>query len=67
MDIDTSQHRVILQRITRKAMFQRGLFPDFSPEALLEPGRIQVQLISVNVDRGYIDFRKVGYTSHGSR
>jgi len=41
MNVDDKQHRSILQKIARKAMFQRGLLPDFSTEALLELGRIQ--------------------------
>jgi len=30
------QHRALLQRIARKAMIERGLLPDFSPQALAE-------------------------------
>jgi len=35
------QHRAILQNIARRAMMDRGLLPDFSPEALAELDRIQ--------------------------
>jgi ribonuclease R len=35
------QHRAILQRIARRAMMERGLLPDFSPEELAELDRIQ--------------------------
>lgn len=35
------QHRAILKRIARRAMIERGLLPDFSPEALNELQRIQ--------------------------
>ena len=35
------QHRVILQRIARRVMVERGLLPDFSPEVLTELGKIQ--------------------------
>ena len=35
------QHRAILQNIARGAMIDRGLFPDFSPEALAELDRIE--------------------------
>ena len=35
------QHRAILQSIARRAMLDRGLLPDFSPEALAELDRIQ--------------------------
>lgn len=34
-------HRAILQRIARQAMIDRGLLPDFSPEALAELDGIQ--------------------------
>ena len=35
------QHRTILQNIAHRAMFERGLLPDFSTAALAELGRIQ--------------------------
>jgi VacB/RNase II family 3'-5' exoribonuclease len=35
------QHRAILQSIARRAMMERGLLPDFSPEELAELDRIQ--------------------------
>ena len=35
------QHRAILQSIARRAMIERGLLPDFSPEALAELDKIQ--------------------------
>ena len=35
------QHRAILQSIAQRAMMDRGLLPDFSPEALAELDRIQ--------------------------
>jgi len=35
------RHRAILQSIARRAMIDRGLLPDFSPEALAELDRIQ--------------------------
>jgi VacB/RNase II family 3'-5' exoribonuclease len=34
------RHRAILQMIARRAMLERGLLPDFSPEALRELSRI---------------------------
>jgi VacB/RNase II family 3'-5' exoribonuclease len=37
---DTNGHRAILQRIARRAMIERGLLPDFSPEALDELARM---------------------------
>src|ERR1039458_8622149 len=41
MNVDDRQHRIILQNIARRAMFQRGLLPDFSAEAFVELGRMQ--------------------------
>jgi exoribonuclease-2 len=35
------QHRSILRSIAQRAMIDRGLLPDFSPEALAELGRFQ--------------------------
>ena len=40
MDSNAKSHRDILQRIARRAMIGRGLFPDFSREALAELDRI---------------------------
>ncbi len=37
---DTSRHRTILRRIARRAMIERGLLPDYSPEALAELNEI---------------------------
>ncbi|MGH9428710.1 MAG: ribonuclease catalytic domain-containing protein, partial [Terriglobia bacterium] len=34
------QHRSVLQRIARRAMLERGLLPDFSPQALAELDKI---------------------------
>jgi len=41
MQTDDKQHRSILQKIAHRAMFQRGLLPDFSAEALVELARMQ--------------------------
>ncbi|MFH1027041.1 MAG: ribonuclease catalytic domain-containing protein, partial [Pseudomonadota bacterium] len=38
---NNKQHRTILQSIAHRAMFERGLLPDFSTVALAELGRIQ--------------------------
>src|SRR5208283_153298 len=35
-DITGTQHRALLQKIARRAMLERGLLPDFSPQALAE-------------------------------
>ena len=40
MTNDTKRHRAILRRIARRAMTERGLLPDYSPEALAELDRI---------------------------
>lgn len=40
MDSKNKSHRAILQRIARRAMIERGLFPDFSRKALTELERI---------------------------
>jgi VacB/RNase II family 3'-5' exoribonuclease len=40
MDANTKQGRAILQRIARRAMMERGLLPDFSPQALAELDKI---------------------------
>lgn len=41
MEPNDRQHRAILQSIARRAMLERGLLPDFSPEDLAELDRIQ--------------------------
>jgi VacB/RNase II family 3'-5' exoribonuclease len=40
MGKEATQHRALLQKIARRAMIERGLLPDFAPEALVELGRI---------------------------
>jgi exoribonuclease-2 len=40
------QQRAILQNIARRAMMERGLLPDFSPEALAELDRIQAPAVA---------------------
>ena len=39
-DFDDDRHRSILKRIARRAMIERGLLPDFSPQAIAEVERI---------------------------
>jgi len=58
---DEGQHRAILQRIAHKAMFQRGLLPDFSAEALVELGKIQSPA-SIN-DKAVRDLRHLLWAS----
>jgi exoribonuclease-2 len=40
------QHRAILQGIARRAMIDRGLLPDFSPEELAELDKIQAPAVA---------------------
>ena len=35
-DVDFAEHRLVLHRIARRSMVERGLFPDFSRQALAE-------------------------------
>ena len=48
MNSNNPHHQAILQNIARQAMLERGLLPDFSPEALAELDRLQVPAISDN-------------------
>jgi ribonuclease R len=41
MNAHDQQHRAILERIAHRAMLERGLLPDFSPEALAELATIR--------------------------
>ena len=41
MHTDNQQHRALLENIAHRAMFERGLLPDFSAAALTELDRIQ--------------------------
>lgn len=41
MNINDRHHRAILENIAHRAMIERGLLPDFSPEALAELDRLQ--------------------------
>ena len=40
MDLNAKNHRAVLERIARRAMIARGLFPDFSREAVAELDKI---------------------------
>jgi hypothetical protein len=42
MDTNARRHRAILQRIARRAMIERRLLPDSSPQALAELDKIDV-------------------------
>ena len=41
MSTKDRQHRAILEGIAERAMLERGLLPDFSPEALTELSSLQ--------------------------
>src|SRR5512143_586216 len=40
-DTNDRQHRFLLRKIARRVMLERGLVPDFSPQALAELDKIQ--------------------------
>ena len=48
MPTEDRQHRTILQRIAHQAMLDKGLVPDFSPQALAELDRIQGPATATN-------------------
>jgi VacB/RNase II family 3'-5' exoribonuclease len=48
MPTEDRQHRTILQRIAHQAMVEKGLIPDFSPQALAELDRIQGPATATN-------------------
>jgi len=48
MPTEDRQHRTILQRIAHQAMVEKGLIPDFSPQALAELDRIQGPATAMN-------------------
>ena len=55
MSLDEGQHRAILRRIARTAMLDRGLLPDFSPEAVAELESLQPANISASPARNLTD------------
>jgi hypothetical protein len=71
-DTDYRQNRSILQRFAHRAMLERGLVPDFPPQALAEldgihgpatgteeSTRDRVQLTRTDVEQCFIDFKRV--------
>jgi VacB/RNase II family 3'-5' exoribonuclease len=48
MNTNERQHRAILQRIAHRVMLERGLFPDFSDEAIAELGKIRAAAVVAN-------------------
>ncbi|HUL01077.1 MAG TPA: RNB domain-containing ribonuclease, partial [Nitrospirota bacterium] len=43
---NATQHRILLQKIARRAMLERGMLPDFSPEALAELSAIRLPALN---------------------
>jgi VacB/RNase II family 3'-5' exoribonuclease len=61
MNTNTKHHRAILKSIAHRAMLERSLLPDFSPQALAELGRMQ---LSVAIDNNTIrDMRHLLWAS----
>jgi ribonuclease R len=48
MQSDDQHHRTLLKSIARRAMFDRGLLPDFSPAALAELEKITAPAVSIS-------------------
>ena len=63
MDSNAKSHRVILQRIARRAMIGRGLFPDFSPAALTELERINAPAPATRTEEPMRDLRRLLWCS----
>jgi VacB/RNase II family 3'-5' exoribonuclease len=58
---DNQPHRSILKGIARRAMFERGLLPDFSPEALAELDRISGP--AIRTEESTRDMRRLAWCS----
>ena len=63
MNTNKKHHRSILQSIARQAMLERGLLPDFSPEALAELARLKVPLGTADDALGIRDMRNLLWAS----
>jgi len=46
MNTNNQSHRAILESIARRVMLERGLLPDFSPEALTELGQMNAPAVA---------------------
>ncbi len=55
------QHRALLQRIARRAMVERGLLPDFSPQALAELDGLRVP--AAHMEKTMRDLRHLPWSS----
>jgi exoribonuclease-2 len=62
MNANDKHHRAILQDIAHRAMLERGLLPDFSPQALAELDKIQAPALSIN-DEPVCDLRDLLWAS----
>jgi len=58
---DNKQHRSTLQRIARRVMIEKGLLPDFTPQAIHELGEIHGP--AINVDKSTRDLRDIPWCS----
>lgn len=56
-----NRHRSILQKIARRVMLDKGLYPDFSPRALAELGKIKGPVLRIRA--GYRDLRNLTWCS----
>lgn len=61
MNANAKQHRAILDSIAERAMLERGLLPNFSPEALAELAKIQ--LTAEMNDEAVLDLRNLLWAS----
>ncbi len=59
--IDDRKHRSILQSIARRAMLERGLLPDFPPEALAELEKIKGP--AIRTEESTKDLRNLAWCS----
>src|SRR5512141_2189538 len=63
MNTNKKHHRSVLQSIARQAMLERGLLPDFSPEALAELAAIQIPMGTADGPTGIRDMQNLLWAS----
>lgn len=63
MNTHSHDHRAILQDIAHRAMLERGLLPDFSPQVLTELGRLQLPAAIKSGESGIRDLRNLTWAS----
>jgi exoribonuclease-2 len=63
MNTNNKYHRSILQSIAHRAMLERGLLPDFPPEALAELARLQIPKEKAEGSPGIRDLRDLLWAS----